>query len=92
MKKRCAWVTDDPQYIFYHDHEWGVPVHDDKMLFEMLILEGAQAGLSWITVLKKRDNYRVAFDNFDAETIAEYNEKKIADLMNKGRLISFNIK
>jgi len=65
MKKRCLWVGDDPKMIEYHDNEWDVPVHDDRLLFEYLILEGAQAGLSWNTILQKRENYRIAFDNFD---------------------------
>lgn len=68
--KRCAWVSDDPLYIQYHDEEWGQPQHDNRHLFEMLILEGAQAGLSWITVLKKRENYRKAFHNFDVHKVA----------------------
>ena len=76
-KIRCAWVNDDPLYMAYHDEEWGVPVHDDRMLFEFLILEGAQAGLSWITILKKRDNYRLAFDNFDVRKIARYDDAKV---------------
>jgi len=83
MKKepsRCPWPTDDLM-IRYHDKEWGVPVHDDRLLFEYLILEGAQAGLSWNTVLKKRENYRAAFDNFDAEKIARYGDKKVAALL-----------
>ena len=67
---RCEWAGNDPHYVRYHDQEWGVPVHDDRQLFEMLNLEGAQAGLSWSTILRKRENYRVAFDNFDANTIA----------------------
>ncbi len=70
--QRCAWCGDDPLYIAYHDEDWGVPVHDDRKLFEMLILEGAQAGLSWLTILKKRQNYQNAFDSFDAEKIAHY--------------------
>src|SRR5476651_2664242 len=70
MKKRCGWCTADPIYIEYHDKEWGRPVHEDRLLFEFLILEGAQAGLSWLTVLKKRDHYRKAFNNFDALKIA----------------------
>ena len=78
--KRCAWAKGDI-YIAYHDREWGVPVHDDRLLFEFLILEGAQAGLSWITILKKRDNYRRAFDNFDARKIARYNSRKIEKLL-----------
>ena len=78
--KRCAWAKGD-LYIDYHDHEWGVPVHDDRLLFEFLILEGAQAGLSWITVLKKRENYRRAFDNFDARKVAGYSSRKIERLL-----------
>ena len=78
---RCPWPMQDPLYVAYHDQEWGVPVHDDRRLFEFLILEGAQAGLSWITILKKRDNYRRAFDNFDAEKIARYNSRKIQKLL-----------
>ena len=72
MKKRCAWCGDDPLYVKYHDEEWGVPLHDDHRLFEMLTLEGAQAGLSWITVLRKRENYRQAFDQFDPRRVAAY--------------------
>jgi DNA-3-methyladenine glycosylase I len=81
MKTRCAWTTNDPLYLDYHDREWGVPVHDDRLMFEYLSLEGAQAGLSWLTILKKRENYRNAFDNFDAKTIASYDEGKIAELL-----------
>lgn len=85
MKQRCEWAGSDPLYIKYHDEEWGIPVHDDRKLFEMLILEGAQAGLSWITVLRKQNNYRKAFDNFNPEKIARYNEEKINQLlMNPG--------
>ena len=72
MKKRCGWVTDDPLYLRYHDEEWGVPVHDDRRLFEFLILEGAQAGLSWLTILRKRDNYRRAFARFDPKKVAGF--------------------
>jgi DNA-3-methyladenine glycosylase I len=83
MKARCAWCGSDPLYIAYHDEEWGVPVHDDRHLFEMLILEGAQAGLSWLTILKKRDHYRRAFHDFDCAKIASYtardNERLLAD-------------
>jgi DNA-3-methyladenine glycosylase I len=79
--QRCAWVNDDPLYLAYHDQEWGVPVHDDRHLFEMLILEGAQAGLSWITILRKRENYRQAFDGFEAQRIARYDEGKVATLL-----------
>ncbi len=80
-KIRCAWSGNDPLYQQYHDTEWGIPVHDDRHLFEMLNLEGAQAGLSWITILRKRENYRVAFDHFDATVIARYDEAKIAALL-----------
>ena len=75
--KRCQWAGDDPVYQHYHDGEWGVPSYDDQHLFEMLLLEGAQAGLSWITILKKREGYRKAFDHFNAEKMARYTEKKI---------------
>ncbi len=85
MKQRCKWVGSDPLYIKYHDTEWGIPLHDDRRLFEFLILEGAQAGLSWITVLKKRQNYTESFNNFDPEKIARYDSNKIAELLsNKG--------
>jgi DNA-3-methyladenine glycosylase I len=83
--KRCDWSTSEEIYVKYHDEEWGVPVCDDRLLFEMLTLEGAQAGLSWITILKKRENYKVAFDNFDVEKIAKYDETKVQTLLeNKG--------
>lgn len=85
--QRCAWSTSDPLYISYHDQEWGVPVHDDRLLFEFLILEGAQAGLSWITVLRKRENYRQAFDRFDPQKIARYGDEKIAELLNNAGII-----
>ena len=74
-KTRCAWCGDDPLYMAYHDEEWGVPIHDDRRLFEFLILEGAQAGLSWLTILKKRENYRKAFHGFDIGRIARYTQK-----------------
>jgi DNA-3-methyladenine glycosylase I len=90
--KRCEWCGDDPLYVQYHDEQWGVPVHDDQQLFEMLILEGAQAGLSWITVLRKRNSYREAFDNFDAEKIARYDDKKIAELLNNPGIIRNRLK
>ncbi len=80
-KTRCRWCGSDPLYVSYHDEEWGVPVHDDRLLFELLILEGAQAGLSWLTILRTRANYRTAFENFDAERIARYGEKDIARLL-----------
>ncbi|MBK8314128.1 MAG: DNA-3-methyladenine glycosylase I [Acidobacteria bacterium] len=78
---RCPWCHGHEIYIAYHDDEWGVPVHDDRHLFEMLILEGAQAGLSWLTILNKRENYRAAFDGFDAELIARYTDKKVGKLL-----------
>ena len=85
IKRRCEWGTVSQLYIDYHDNEWGVPVHDDRTLFEFLILEGAQAGLSWETVLKKRENYRKAFSNFDPVKVSRYSDKKIETLMgNKG--------
>lgn len=90
-KIRCPWPTDE-MYIRYHDEEWGVPVHDDRLLFEFLILEGAQAGLSWRTVLNKRENYRKAFDQFDAEKIARYSEAKVARLMRDEGIIRNNLK
>ena len=79
-KARCAWVGGEPIYIDYHDREWGVPLYDDRALFEMLILEGAQAGLSWITILKKRETYRAAFDGFDPAVVARYGPDKMAAL------------
>jgi len=79
--KRCAWAGNDPLYREYHDTEWGVPVHDDRLMFEFLILEGMQAGLSWITILKKRDNFRKAFHDFDPKRIARYTEKDIQRLL-----------
>lgn len=92
MKKRCAWVTADLLYRNYHDREWGKPVHDDRLLFEFLILEGAQAGLSWLTILKKRDNYRKAFDNFDARKIARYNAAKIEKLLTDPGIVRNRLK
>lgn len=80
-KKRCDWAGPDPLYLAYHDREWGTPVHRDRKLFEMLVLEGAQAGLSWLTILKKRDNYRKAFCGFDAEKVARFDRRKIAGLL-----------
>lgn len=81
MVKRCEWLTEEELYIEYHDKEWGVPVYDDRKLFEMLCLEGAQAGLSWWIILKKRENYKKAFDNFEAEKIVKYTEEKLEELM-----------
>ncbi len=92
QKPRCGWVSDDPLYIEYHDREWGVPVFDDQKLFEFLLLEGAQAGLSWITILRKRENYREAFDLFNAEKIARYNDKKILELMNNPGIVRNQLK
>jgi DNA-3-methyladenine glycosylase I len=92
IKKRCGWCTDDPVYIAYHDREWGNPVHNDRKLFEFLILEGAQAGLSWLTILKKRDNYRVTFDQFDFCKIAHYNERKIQSLLNNPGIVRNKLK
>ena len=91
--KRCDWApTNNELYIKYHDEEWGVEVHDDRKLFEMLILEGAQAGLSWSTVLKKRENYRKAFDKFDYEKISRYDEGKIKELLNNAGIIRNKLK
>ena len=92
QKTRCGWATSDPLYIEYHDKEWGVPVHDDRKLFEMLILEGVQAGLSWITILRKRENYRNAFDNFDAVKISRYKQAKIEKLLNDAGIIRNKLK
>ena len=91
-KKRCPWADSDPLYIDYHDNEWGVPLHDDRELFELLILEGAQAGLSWITVLKKRDNYREAFNRFDPQIIAKYDTKKVEQLLSNPGIIRNRLK
>ncbi|MDP1676993.1 MAG: DNA-3-methyladenine glycosylase I [Bacteroidota bacterium] len=91
-KHRCAWSGTDPLYNLYHDTEWGIPVHDDKKLFEMLNLEGAQAGLSWITILRKRENYRKAFDNFDPKKIVKYNAKKILSLMKNEGIVRNRLK
>ena len=88
---RCDWAKNDLA-IQYHDAEWGVPLHDDRALFEFLILEGAQAGLSWDTVLRKRENYRKAFDNFDAEKIASYDQKKIAELLQNEGIVRNRLK
>ena len=79
--KRCPWPGDDPLYVAYHDEEWGVPVYEDQPLFAKLLLDGAQAGLSWITILRKRENYYIAFDGFDPEKIARYGDDKIAELL-----------
>lgn len=92
MKQRCQWCTDDPLYIAYHDQEWGLPVHDDQLLFEFLILEGAQAGLSWLTILKKREHYRKAFDAFDPEKVAAYSEHDIERLMHDSGIVRNRLK
>lgn len=89
---RCRWVNEDPLYIRYHDEEWGVPVHDDRRWFELLILEGAQAGLSWYTVLKKRERYREVFDGFDPEIVAAYDTDKIEALMGDAGIIRNRLK
>mgnify|MGYP001611103588 CR=1 FL=1 len=89
---RCKWCGTDPLYIAYHDDEWGIPVHNDRLLFVFLILEGAQAGLSWITILKKRENYRKAFHSFDYETIANYNEADIERLLSDPGIVRNRLK
>ncbi len=91
-KERCAWVSNDPLYIHYHDLEWGVPIYDDRLLFEFLILEGMQAGLSWLTILKKRNNYRDSFNNFDASIISKYNPRKIDRLLENAGIIRNKLK
>lgn len=92
MKFRCDWVTQKQLYIEYHDKEWGVPVYDDRQLFEMLCLEGAQAGLSWWTILQKRENYRNAFDQFDAEKIVNYTDERIQSLLNDVGIVRNRLK
>jgi len=89
---RCPWAGSDPLYIAYHDTEWGIPVHDDRKLFEMLILEGMQAGLSWITVLRKREEFRKAFDQFEAGRVAGYGEKEIRELLRNPGIIRNRLK
>lgn len=91
-KNRCPWVGQDPIYLEYHDREWGVPVHDDQKLFEFLILEGAQAGLSWLTILKKRENYRKAFAQFDPRKVARFDEKKIQSLLKNEGIVRNRLK
>ena len=90
--KRCWWCGDDELYQLYHDHEWGVPVHDERALFEFLCLEGAQAGLSWITILRKREHYRRVFDNFDAQKIVRYGDDKIAELLQDPGIVRNRLK
>jgi DNA-3-methyladenine glycosylase I len=89
---RCPWPGSDPLYLAYHDEEWGVPAHDDRHLFEMLILEGAQAGLSWITILRKRERYRAAFDAFEPERVAKYGEPKKQALLNDAGIVRNRLK
>src|SRR5690606_33523728 len=89
---RCEWCTDDPIYQAYHDEIWGEPVHDDRLLFEMLSLEGAQAGLSWITILKRQQAYKELFDNFQPNIVAQYDESKIASLLQDERIIRNKLK
>lgn len=91
-KLRCKWAGDSEPYIGYHDLEWGLPLHDDQRLFEMINLEGAQAGLSWITILKKRDHYRKAFDDFNPEKVARYTENKIAKLLQDEGIVRNKLK
>ena len=92
MKIRCSWAESDPLYLKYHDTEWGVPLHDDRQLFEFLLLEGAQAGLSWLTILKKRLNYRKAFDNFNPRKMAAYDDSKINALLSDVGIIRNKLK
>ena len=92
MKSRCSWSETDPLYIKYHDKEWGVPLHDDRRLFEFLILDGAQAGLSWLTILKKRQNYRNAFDHFDPHIIAGYETRKVSELLSNEGIVRNKLK
>ena len=91
-RQRCAWAGDSALYQAYHDQEWGVPLHDERALFEFLILEGAQAGLSWITILKKREAYRAAFDNFDAARVARYDADKIESLLQNAGIVRNRLK
>lgn len=91
-EKRCPWVGTDPIYIDYHDNEWGKPLHDDRALFEAFILDGFQAGLSWLTILKKRENFRKAFDNFDAKKMASYDEEKILSLLQDKGIVRNRLK
>src|SRR5437660_11556552 len=89
---RCAWCGSDPLYVTYHDREWGVPLRDDRRLFEFLVLEGAQAGLSWLTILKKRDHYRRAFDQFELAKVAAYDERKVAELLADAGIVRNRLK
>jgi DNA-3-methyladenine glycosylase I len=92
MKIRCAWAGSDPIYVKYHDTEWGIPLHDDRKLFEFLLLDGFQAGLSWITILKKRSNYRKAFDRFEPRKIAAYDSNKVKQLLSNAGIIRNRLK
>ncbi|MEE2638506.1 MAG: DNA-3-methyladenine glycosylase I, partial [Acidobacteriota bacterium] len=87
VSTRCPWVGSDPLYQRYHDDEWGIPLHDDRRLFEMLVLEGAQAGLAWITILRKRDDYRKAFDHFDPSRISRYDNRRITRLLDNPGIV-----
>lgn len=90
--RRCDWANPNPGIVEYHDAEWGVPIHDDRTLFELLLLEGAQAGLSWDTILKKRESYRLAFDGFDPTKVAEYGQEKVADLLSDAGIVRNKLK
>ena len=92
MSGRCTWCGDDPLYVSYHDEEWGVPLHDDQRLFEFLILEGAQAGLSWLTILRKRDNYRLAFADFDIEKVARFTPRRVDRLLTDPGIVRNRLK
>ncbi len=92
MKKRCAWCGDDPLYVSYHDNEWGVPVHEDRKLFELLTLEGAQAGLNWLTILRKRENYQKAFSHFDIEKLARCSRRNVQRLLADPGIIRNHLK
>ena len=92
MTTRCPWAGSDPLYLRYHDEEWGVPVHDDRHFFEMLVLEGAQAGLAWITILRKREGYRAAFDGFDPAVVAGYDDRRVAALLEDPAIVRNRLK
>src|SRR5438128_10378163 len=92
QRRRCAWAGSDPRMIAYHDQEWGVPVHDDRLLFEFLVLEGAQAGLSWQTILNKRDAYREAFANFEPARVARFDERRVARLLANAGIVRNRLK
>ncbi len=92
MKNRCTWCSSDPLYVSYHDEEWGAPVHEDRLLFEFLVLEGAQAGLSWLTILRKRENYRKAFDDFECERVAKYTGHDVTRLLSDSGIVRNRLK